>query len=299
MTHKTAEARLIRHAARQLIAGKTNMTRIAREWTAAGVPTTVGGKRWSKTSVRRILLSPRIAGLREHGEEVYPAAWKPIISQDAHLRLRTMFSATGPPSARRYVLAGLAECGLCQANLVARPKADGRRCYVCALDHGGCGKIRTLASPVEQLVARLVDEYYADHAKPVGSGKQGSQQQAQLRAQLEADQQALDEAARDRYVSRLISQTEFVAAREALVQRIADTQEQLRQRVVPQTWAHGLADALEAPWELPPGSDPKPEDFGYWRRWIGDAVTSVVVGPAVRGRNFFDPSRISVVFREP
>jgi site-specific DNA recombinase len=295
INHHPAETRLIRQAVRGLIAGTTNFTRIAREWSEAGVRTTVGGKRWSKSSVRRIVLSPRIAGLREHGEDVYPAAWKGIISEDDHLRLRTMFSEKGQPAARRYVLAGIAICGLCGGPLHARPKVDGRRCYVCAIDHGGCGKIRTLAAPVEQLVARMVDEFYSDHAQPATGERE--KRQAELRAQLAADEQALDELARDRYVTRSISTPEFVAAREPLVTRIADAQEAIQAAVVPQTWEQFKADILEAPWELPPGTDPDPDDFAYWRRWIGEAVEAVVIGPAVKGRNFFDPSRVSITWR--
>lgn len=295
--HHTAEARLIRKAVRGLIAGTTNFTKIAREWTEAGVRTTVGGERWSKSSVRRIVLSPRIAGLREHGEDVYPAAWKGIVSEDDHLWLRTMFSEKGQASARRYVLAGIATCGLCGGLLHARPKGDGRRCYVCAIDHGGCGKIRTLAAPVEKLVARVVDEFYSDHAQPATGDRE--KRQAELRAQLAADEQALDELARDRYVTRSITAPEFVAAREPLVQRIADAQEAIQAVVVPQTWEQFKADVLEAPWELPPGTDPDPDDFSYWRRWIGEAVEAVVIGPAVKGRNFFDPRRVRISFRDP
>jgi hypothetical protein len=42
--------------------------------------------------------------------------------------------------------------------LVARPRSDKRRCYVCARGPGffGCGEIRALAEPLEQLVIDAV-----------------------------------------------------------------------------------------------------------------------------------------------
>ena len=289
------EANAIRKAARDLLAG-SNLARSIRAWNGKGITTPTGG-RWTKSSFRRMILSARIAGLREHGGSTYSATWPEIITQDEHTRLRALYSAPGRAIARRYVLAGLARCGLCGAKLVARPKADGRRCYVCATDHGGCGKIRTLAAPVEELVAREVDRHYAE--QPPEKGGDRADRQASLRAQLDADEQALDELARDRYVHRTITPAEFVAAREPLVQRIADVQEALRAATdSPQTWAEFFANpGLEAPWELPPGTDPEPDDFAYWRRWVGEVVEAVTIGPAVKGRNFFDPSRLTIAWR--
>jgi site-specific DNA recombinase len=286
------EADLIRDAVGALLDG-SNLTRVVREWNEAGVTTPTGG-RWSKTSFRRMILSARIAGVREHRDEVYPARWPPIIPYDDHTRLRALYSAPGQQSARRYVLTGIAVCGLCGSKLVARPKGDGRRCYTCASNEGGCGKIRTLAAPVEALVAREVDRWYSDHPQPTNAGRDTDA----LRRQLAADEQALDELARDRYVTRSISATEFVAARDPLVRRIADAQERLRGTSARLSWTEAMADQLEAPWELPPGTDPDPDDFAYWRRWIGEAVEVVKIGPAVRGRNFFDPSRVTIAFAE-
>ena len=53
---------------------------------------------------------------------------------------------------------GIAVCGLCGNPLIARPRAEKGRCIVCAsgVPHHGCGKIRTLAEPVEDLVSEAV-----------------------------------------------------------------------------------------------------------------------------------------------
>ena len=49
-------------------------------------------------------------------------------------------------------------CELCGEKLVARPRQDGQRRYVCARDTArvGCGKIAVVADPLEQLVCEGV-----------------------------------------------------------------------------------------------------------------------------------------------
>ena len=61
-------------------------------------------------------------------------------------------------SPRAYLLTGIVRCGLCDARLVARPRADKKRCYVCSTGPGfsGCGKIRSLAEPLEDLIVAAV-----------------------------------------------------------------------------------------------------------------------------------------------
>jgi site-specific DNA recombinase len=287
ITHVPAETDQIRQAARDLL-DDGNLTRVSRAWNDSGILTTTG-KEWTKTTVRRMLLSPRIAGLRQLGAETFPAMWEPIITEQDHLRLRARYGSPGKAVGRRYLLTGgIARCGVCTGPLIARPKADGRRCYVC--DSRGCGKIRVLAAPVEELGGRGVDNYYAEHPRESPEPKEPA-----LRAQLEADERALEELARDRYVTRSISDAEFRAAREGLVARIEDEQAQLaKARASWSSFYTSLADLPPAPWELPPGTDPDPNEFEGWRRWITDIVDCVTVKPAVRGRTMFDPSRVII-----
>src|SRR5262249_49952644 len=82
-----------------------------------------------------------------------------IISVDTSDALRYLLGAPGRMKrtyARAYLLTGgLAVCGLCGKPLVARPRGDGRRSMVCASGPGfyGCGKIRILADPLEDLIS--------------------------------------------------------------------------------------------------------------------------------------------------
>lgn len=156
----------------------------------------VGPRRRLSTS-----LLPRIAGLPEHNGATYPATWPAIIPEEQHLQLRARFSATGKAYGRRYLLAGLARCGLCTAPLIARPKADGRRCYVCASDTGGCGKIRQLAAPLEELVARETNR--RDEERGPTSPDDDADA---LARELKATEDALEDLARARFVLRNITE---------------------------------------------------------------------------------------------
>src|SRR5690606_9788761 len=174
------EAELVREAATRLLAGES-MYSVLVDWENRGIRTTAGN-RWTPYSFRRMLISPRIAGLREYqardrngkkitptrtpdggwSDVIGPAAWPPIIDRDTWEKLRVLLldpsrRLTNP--ARKYLLTGgLIRCGLCDAPLVARPRSYKRRCCVCAKGPGftGCGKIRTLAEPIEELVTEAV-----------------------------------------------------------------------------------------------------------------------------------------------
>ena len=68
-----------------------------------------------------------------------PAVWPAIVDRETVEQLRALLRdpkrrVNGNP--RRYLLTGLARCGSCGARLVARPRDDKRRCYVCASGPG-------------------------------------------------------------------------------------------------------------------------------------------------------------------
>jgi hypothetical protein len=191
--------------------------------------------------------------------------------------------------ASRYLLTGgLGRCGLCEAKLVARPKADKRRCYVCATGPGfvGCGKIRCLADPLEELVVEAV--LVALDGPGLRQAMQGQSTPASpVESELGATERRLEELA-SMWAAGEIERREWLAARDPLMQR----RDSLQQQVATQTRRSALI-ALEG---------------DVRRRWAGCSfdqqrailfavLDSVVVGPAVKGRNFFDPARVSLTWR--
>ena len=290
-----SEAVLIREAARRLIAGDSQRS-ILRDWEAQGIMTTTG-KPWSLTSFRRMMRSPRIAGLREHrGEIAGPAEWKGIIDEATHRQLGVRLKGTGAGKAnrqRRYLLTGgLAVCGLCGAALAAQPH-NGKRSMVCPSGPGrdGCGRIRIAAEPLEGFIGEAVIEALDGPMliEAIRADEDTDNHDAQLAERIVTLQASLEQAAVDHY-SGAIGRAEHQAVRAALEAEIGTLRSKLsrngRGRIL-----SGLPSgrpALQAAWDE--------RDVGWRRALVAAVVDRVEVQPATRGRTTFDPDRIKLTW---
>jgi hypothetical protein len=189
------------------------------------------------------------------------------------------------------LLTGLLHCGHCDARLVARPRGDRRRCYVCASGPGfdGCGRIRTLADPIEELIAEAVfqrvDEGRLADAIKKREGDRGDDVAAEL-ADIEARQGDL---ATDWADGRL-SRAEWLKARDRLEARA----EAARRRLATDTKAAALAPysspgALRRAWPT--------LSFDKRRAVVGAVVYRVVCNAARKGLTTFQPERFDIVWR--
>jgi DNA invertase Pin-like site-specific DNA recombinase len=109
--HAPDEAAAVRRMADRVLEGASTLA-IAREMTAAGIPTREG-KPWHHATVRAVLINPAVAGLRVHRREVAgPGDWEAILDRGTWEEVRAVLAdparkRTRPP--RRYLLAGLVE----------------------------------------------------------------------------------------------------------------------------------------------------------------------------------------------
>jgi hypothetical protein len=184
-------------------------------------------------------------------------------------------------------------CGLCGAKLVARPRGDKRRCYVCATgpNFHGCGKIRSLSEPLEALVVEAViarlDGPPLAAAVKAASWTVGDADAALGRlAQIAARVIELGEMWAAEEVTR-----EFVAA---ATRQLEEERAKLAATVQVDRGTRALAalgDTVDLASRWP--------TLGFDRqRGIVEAVVeNVTIGPAVKGRNFFDPSRVDVIWK--
>ncbi|MBM6669138.1 recombinase family protein, partial [Lacrimispora saccharolytica] len=77
------EAAVIRECARRVIDGHSLNS--VRKWLDGQGLTTSTGRPWSLQALRIMLMSGRIAGLREHRRQVVSrAVWEPIITVEQH-----------------------------------------------------------------------------------------------------------------------------------------------------------------------------------------------------------------------
>lgn len=138
-TIREDEAARIRAWARHVLAGGS-LRSIARELNEGGV-STISGSPWRGEVVRKILLNPRVAGLRVHQGAEYPS-WSPEIIAPATWRALKVFLDDpdrrrnhGSP-ARKYLGVGLFTCERCPGTTVKTGENRmGDRTYVCPSCH--------------------------------------------------------------------------------------------------------------------------------------------------------------------
>jgi DNA invertase Pin-like site-specific DNA recombinase len=296
VTVRAAEAAVVCECAQRLLAGEP-VRSIARDLDERGVTAASGGA-WSPQSLRRMLASPRISGQRvHHGEIVAKAVWPAIISEDDGAKIRSLLAnpeRRTNKAARRYLLGGLLVCSHCGERLVARPRSGGQRRYACAKGPGfsGCGKTYINAGDVEQFVTEAVlirlDSAALQRALERRT-REAPDAQRWLSEMEQAQAQLVELAAA--YGNREISMDELRAARKPIEQRLTNARKQLgkvsRSSVLDRYVGNG--EGLRAEWAS--------LDLSQQHAIVAAVVDSVVVGPARRGYNRFDESRLTPRWR--
>lgn len=249
---------------------------------------TVSGRPWRDLTIKNMLRSARIAGIREHhpkGGEVIrvPATWPAIITAEesaavvAVLDERRRRAAEGERTARRYLLSRLAWCGKCGAMLsTGTSKAFGPR-YSCVRPMGGCRGVTVQAVRVEaEVVARLLAS-----VPELPSGEEPGHWQTEI-ARAEAAMADLEH----RYhelgtIARVDYWAESDRLRRVLEQAQAGLGRARHLTAVP----GGLADRWES------------MDFFARREAVRTSVKRVTVAPVGRGGNQWKPERVHVEWR--
>ena len=294
-TLRESEATIVRECTRRVLAGEA-VRSLCNDLNERGVPTATG-KRWRPNVMTRMLMSGRISGQREHrGELVATAEWPGIISVAEGARLRALF--TDPArrtnwSARRYLLARLLRCGLCDATLVSRPRKNGIRGYACVSGPGswGCGRIHMLAEPLEAFIVDAV-LYRLDSPELAAAMNGASDHPDSTRIQTELDEASahLTELAQA-YGERTISLSEWLAARDPIELRLSTAKRELARlgRVSVVEGHVGHASALRKLWPDMP--------LTRQRAIVAAVLDHLVIRPARPGYNRFDETRVSAVWR--
>ncbi len=281
-----AEAEAIREAAQRVLAGES-LRGIVLDWRALGVRTSTG-REWTAQALRNLLRQPRLCGQRVHrGEVVGEGDWPAILDAATCARLRLVLDDPGrrQQGVGRHLLTGLLRCGRCGARL--RTSAPGgTRKYGCPPKPDGCNGVVILAEPLEELITEAVLIRLDSPALAEALAEAADDDSA---AQAVIDLQArLDELA-EMWAAGELSRREWLRAKEGVEQRLEVAEAALRRQTASATLDQFEPGVLRASWtEL--STDRR-------RAVLAAVVERVTIGPAVRGRNRFDPERVDVTWR--
>ena len=295
ITHRPDEADVIRALAARFLAGESLGSFV--RWLDDNDIQTVFGNPWQTTTIRDVLASPRVAGLRQHrGEVIGPAVWEPIISEADHRRVLALLEQkrnSDRRTPRRYLLSGMLRCSHCGHKLYSSSRESTRR-YQCssAPDKRGCGHLTVVAEPVEALVAAAV-LYRLDTPEmaDVIAGRAAQDEQAAALSEAVAQDGAQLEELAQAFAARQITMTEWLTAKKPIQDRQQNAQRRLDRLTRTDKLAGfiGNGDALRGQWA----------ELNLTRQHaIVEAVLdhAVISPPAKRGGGF-DPSRVDLVWR--
>jgi hypothetical protein len=243
-----------------------------------------------------MLASPRISGQRVyHGEILGVAKWPGIISAEDGAKIRALLAnpeRRTNKAARRYLLGGLLVCSHCGERLVARPRTGGKRRYACAKGEGfaGCGKTYISADEVERFVTEAVLHRVdsRDLQRAMERRQQSAPDAERWLEEAEAAEAQLEELA-TAYGQREITMNELRAARKPIEQRLSAARKQLAKVThggLLDSYV-GHSDRLRADWDS--------LDLSQQHAIVAAVVDSIQVGPARKGYNRFDESRLTLL----
>lgn len=151
------EAAVVSAASACVLAG-ASLRSVCLDLNKRGVKTSTG-KAWRATELKRVLIRPRNAGLRQHqGKVIGAAVWPALVPEEQWRAVTSLLSApdrrTSPPPGRRWLLTGLVQTpcgGRCQVHR-AGPSRRRTTSYTCVTDR--C--VVRVASEVDAMIEELV-----------------------------------------------------------------------------------------------------------------------------------------------
>ncbi len=290
-----AERELVREAATRVLAGQGLMT-IAKDWNQRGVPGATDCA-WTGPTLRKMLLSARVAGLREHGADpsgkilgaLTPAVWDGAIDRQTWDHVRSVLlnpeRLTLRNAPTKYLLTGLIFCGVCGGRMLSRPRDAHTKRYVCAGSRPG-HQLAILAQPVDELVAdRVLDLLTTPSFRESlvrGSARRDDRTIAGALAELGSAQSRLQTLDDDYYVRGVLPLRRYRSIRVRLERHV----ERL----------HALVDGASRQ-RIVVHPDPRRlwigADFGQRRELVRLIVERVDVMRARKGARF-DPTRVAL-----
>lgn len=273
------EATLIRTAYADLIAGGS-LRGIAAGWSATGVLTSTGAT-WRAEQVHQMLRNPRYAGLRSYGrgqEIVGPAAWPSIVDEatwrTAHAILTDPSRRVGVSRGRLYLLTGIVLCGRCGRPMGSgRATSTGARTYVCRKSM----HLSRAGEPVDLMVREVVVNRLSSPDALDLLANEDRPDTVALHAEAVALRRRLDDVATE-FADGALTASQL----RTITKRVRARLDEAESQMISASRAPVLGSLI--------GRDDVGERFDALdldkRRAVVDALVSVAILPAGRGRGF-------------
>ena len=137
------EAAVVRDITAKVAAG-ASLGSLVRELHEAGFRTSRGNG-WSHVTLRQVVLRESNRGVLVE-ETVWLAARRALTAPGRH---------RGPSNAKRWLLSGIARCGVCDATLKSGVKGDGQFIYSCRVSSS---HVAPLIGPIDGYVTEVIIE---------------------------------------------------------------------------------------------------------------------------------------------
>jgi len=283
-----AQAAIVREVGRR-IAGGESLYAIAKDLNERGVPSPSGGV-WSPPNLPDFIRKPTYLGQRVHdGIVIGPADWPAILDEETYYACLQLF---GDPARRKvmdntvkYLLVGIAHCGLCDAGLRSLASRTVRgHSYTCM----GCFKVSVRVDGfdrvvVEAVLQRVETEGFAAALvdDPDTEGTRAALAEAQaLDAELAS---ARELAGRWENGRVLLSALSLAKMEQELLPRIEDARARAQSVSVPRVLREFAGPGARERWGA--------REYLAWRRMVMKSVVVPRLFPAGRGVREIRPGR--------
>ncbi|WP_211881273.1 recombinase family protein [Pseudarthrobacter albicanus] len=295
MTVRRDEAEAIRSGYESVLAG-VPLAEIARAWNAAGFVTGQTRQKpphqgepspWKAYSVRMVMLNPRNMGERAYkGEIVSKALWPPIVEESTWRAVEAILKhpkRRSAPASAKYLLSGIARCGVCGATVHAGGSArPGVRAYRCG---GSTGHFARMADPVEAYVRSVVVGILSNYdARDLLHDDKHPDIDA-LRAQSIGLRERLDALAVD-FADGILTGSQIRTATERLRRNLAEVEAQMADAGrVDKLGPLVSASDVGAAWDALSVSR---------QRAVLEVLMDVIIYPPGRGTRTFNPDTVDI-----
>lgn len=306
-THHEVEAPALRQVYSDLVKGGT-LAAAVRYLEQCGIVTARSGKPWKASSLRPVLLNARNAGIYVYnGEEVGPAAWEPIVSEEvfrAVVRILTNPSRrlngenSGGFGKRTNLLTGLAKCAKCDHTVRAawRRNGNGERTYK-VYQCGGCHGTTLPAEWADSVVTRKVIERVGEWQDMLPQRSEGSSVDVgALRVRLKALESSKEELVEDRSLG-ILTREQLRAGLAKADAEIAKITDQLNDHVTDEEGAWFWDTETLWQWSDDGEGNLDVEKFTPVVKRVCKAIT--MTGPGKGKKDLYYGTHLAIQFFEP